>query len=87
MNEKIRCQSCGMVLAPGFYGTETDGSQNMTFCKFCYRDGGFTNPGETLQSMIEKSINNMTSELSLPRDEAEKLAHAFIPKLKRWVGK
>lgn len=43
MDDKPRRQSCGMPLgAPGYFGTEVDGTENKEFCKFCFQNGNFT---------------------------------------------
>jgi hypothetical protein len=34
--------------------------------------------------MIESSIENMTTELQMPLEQATNLANSFIPTLKRW---
>ena len=36
MDDKARCQSCGMPLDIGFYGTNSDGTGNMEYCKLCF---------------------------------------------------
>lgn len=84
MEEKIRCQSCGMPLAEGFFGTEPDGLPSQDYCKFCYRKGVFTDPELTLDGMIEKSVHHMTTILGMPEERASALAKSFIPYLKRW---
>jgi hypothetical protein len=86
MENKIRCQSCGMPLSAEFgnYGTERDGSNNSDYCIFCFKDGDFTNPGQTLEEMIRSSIENMTADLSMPLEKATELANSFIPTLGRW---
>ncbi|NNF00788.1 MAG: transcriptional regulator [Pyrinomonadaceae bacterium] len=87
MDEKKRCQSCGMPLSEEFgnFGKETDGSANSEFCSFCYQNGGFVNPDQTLEEMIESSIENMTgSEVDMPLEKAIELANSFIPTLRRW---
>lgn len=77
-----------MPLGEGFYGTEADNEvNNKDYCKFCYQNGSFTNPKETLQSMIQKSVDNMVKELSYPEAHAKNLANSFIPTLKRWAVK
>lgn len=41
--EQQFCQSCGMPMgAADLYGTETDGSKNTDYCKYCYEHGAFT---------------------------------------------
>lgn len=86
MENKVRCQSCGMPISKDFgnLGTEADGTNNKEFCKFCYQNGAFTNPNQTLQEMIQSSIENMTNDLQMPLDKAKELANSFIPTLRRW---
>jgi hypothetical protein len=86
MENKVRCQSCGMPLSAEFgnYGTLADGKFNQEFCIFCFKDGDFTNPNQTLAEMIQSSIENMTNEIGMPFDKATELANSFIPTLKRW---
>ena len=86
MEQKIRCQSCGMPLSEDFgnLGTNADGSNTLDFCSICFQNGNFTNPTQTLEEMISSSIENMTSEIGMPLDKATELANSFIPTLKRW---
>lgn len=84
MNTKQRCQSCGMPLGAGFYGTQADGSETPEYCKFCFQGGSFTNPDQTVEEMIQSSIENMTNDLGMPLDTAKELARSFIPTLSRW---
>ncbi len=83
--DKLRCQSCGMPLGtPGFYGTMSDGAENLEYCKFCFQKGEFTQPHLTLEGMIESSIDHMTKALNFPHEEAERMSREMIPQLKRW---
>lgn len=86
MDNKIRCQSCGMPLSEEFgnFGTNTDGSTVSEYCVFCFSGGGFTNPNQTLEEMIQSSIENMTADLQMPLEQAANLANSFIPRLRRW---
>lgn len=86
MEEKIRCQSCGMPLSEEFgnLGTNIDDSNNWEYCSFCFQKGEFTNPTQTLEEMIAGSIENMTTDLGMPVEKAAQLANSFIPTLKRW---
>lgn len=86
MENKIRCQSCGMPLSETNenLGTEADGTNTFEFCSFCYQNGAFTNPNQTLEEMIQSSIENMTADLNMPVEQATQLANAFIPALGRW---
>jgi len=86
MENKIRCQSCGMPLAEaaGNLGTNANGSDTFEYCSFCFRAGEFTNPNQTLSEMIQSSIENMTADLNMPIERATELANSFIPTLRRW---
>ncbi len=86
MEDKLRCQSCGMPLSETFgnLGTNRDGSNTSEYCNICYKDGDFTNPSQTLDEMIQSSIENMTADLNMPTERAAELANSFIPTLKRW---
>lgn len=84
MDEKPPCQSCGIPLGVGFYGTNVDGTANMEYCKLCFTKGEFRELNLTLDQMIGRSTANMVDDLNMARDEAEKLATTIIPNLKRW---
>lgn len=79
-----RCQSCGMRMMKKFFGTEADGKPAVEWCKFCYEKGQFTNPAMTMDEMITHSIKYMTKDVKVSDDQANVLAHAVIPQLKRW---
>lgn len=89
MDNKLRCQSCGMPLSKEFgnLGTNADGTRSDEFCKFCFANGDFTNPNQTLEEMIASSIENMTTDLQMPLERATELANSFIPTLRRWQQK
>jgi len=86
MENKIRCQSCGMPLSEtsGNLGTNRNGSNTAEYCNICYQNGAFTNPGQTLNEMIQSSIENMTADQNMPVEKAKEMANSFIPTLKRW---
>jgi hypothetical protein len=86
MDNKIRCQSCGMPLSEEFgnRGTNADGAPVSEYCIFCFAGGNFTQPDQTMEEMINSSIENMTTDLQMPRKQATDLANSFIPTLKRW---
>lgn len=84
MQEKQRCQSCGMPLGDGFFGTNADGSFTKEYCKFCFQNGNFVDLTLTVEDMIKLSVKNMTDELGFDEEKAKTLAESFIPKLKRW---
>lgn len=83
--DKPRCQSCGMPLgAAGYYGTNSDGSENPEYCKFCYQNGVFTQPDQTVEGMIKSSVDFMTENLKMPLKTSQEMSHKIIPQLKRW---
>ena len=84
MDDKIRCQSCGMPLGPGFFGTDANGAEISEYCMYCYKNGVFTNPDLTLEEMIDVSVKHMKNELNMPEEEARENARSVIPNLKRW---
>ena len=94
MDNKLRCQSCGMPLGEfqsadgkmtNNFGTNFDGGRNGEYCVFCFRGGGFTKPDLTLDGMIAMSVENMTGEQKMPEARARELATSVIPKLRRWT--
>lgn len=87
MQDKLRCQSCGMPLEKGYYGTKRDGSLHKEYCMFCFQRGKFTKPDLTLKAMTARSINHMTTKLHFSKDLAKTLSREIIPKLKRWKNK
>jgi len=46
MDNKTRCQSCGMSLSADFAnkGTNADGTKTEKYCSFCFQNGEFTAP-------------------------------------------
>lgn len=84
MDDKQQCQSCGMPLGVGFYGTNADDTASEEFCKSCWEKGQFREPNLTLQEMIGRSIANRVDGLQMTREEAQQLATSLIPTLKRW---
>jgi len=86
MDEKQRCQSCGTPLSTEStnFGTDEEGSPVSEYCTFCYQNGAFTNPNQSLDEMIASSVENMRGDLGMPVDRATQLANNVIPSLKRW---
>ena len=86
MNDKTRCQSCGMPIegpAENF-GTEADGTPSRDYCKFCYQNGNFTAPELTVNQMVKSSVDFMTANLGFSQEEATQLSNNVIRRLKRW---
>ena len=86
MDDKPRCQSCGMPIHADFgnLGIEADGSPTSEYCQFCYQNGGFTQPDQTVDEMVNSSIDFMTAEFKMPREQASQMSNDVIRKLKRW---
>lgn len=84
LDNTARCQSCGMPLGEGFYGTTSEGLPELEYCKFCYQKGTFTEPNLGLEQMVKRSADHMVGENLAPPDQAETLARSTIPHLKRW---
>lgn len=84
MDEELRCQSCGMPLGDGFFGTLKDQSETQEYCKFCYQDGEYVQSDTTMDAMIQMSVDNMITEQKMEEAQAREIANAYIPNLKRW---
>ena len=84
MDTKDHCQSCGMPLGEGLYGTNADGSPNHDYCKYCYRNGEFTEPELSREDVIAKSIKYMMTEKHLDYNEASRQTSEYISSLRRW---
>ena len=86
MDEKTRCQSCGMPIEASFnnLGTDRDGLPVSEYCMFCYQNGSFTNPDQTVDGMVQTSIDFMTANLGFSAEQATQMSNDVIRKLKRW---
>lgn len=84
MEQKF-CQCCGMPMdTEALYGTETDGSKNADYCKYCYENGAFTFNG-SMEEMIEICVPHMVeSNPEMTADRARTMMREFFPMLKRW---
>ena len=85
MQEKY-CQSCGMPMGETveLYGTNSDGSRNEDYCKYCYENGEFTQD-INMNEMIEFCVPYMASaNEDMTENEARKMMKEFFPTLKRW---
>ena len=81
--EQMICQSCGMPMTEDLYGTNQDGGKNSEYCKYCYVEGAFHNPDETLEEMINTCVPFMV-EQGMPEKEARAQLEKQLPQLKRW---
>ena len=79
------CQSCGMPMEKDeLFGLNADGSKNPDYCMYCYKDGQFTSPNETVEGMINICIPFYAEAQNVSKEEARKVLTEFIPTLKRW---
>ncbi|MCL2610929.1 MAG: zinc ribbon domain-containing protein [Defluviitaleaceae bacterium] len=86
MENEIFCQSCGMPMTEeNLHGKNKDGSKNEDYCCYCFPNGEFTNPNETLEQMIESCIPFIIEAGEAPdEDSARKMCQEYMPNLKRW---
>ena len=86
MDDKARCQSCGMPMGEdeSNWGTEADNTPASEYCQFCYQGGGFTTPDQTVDEMVQSSVDFMTANLGFERERAEQMSNDVIRRLKRW---
>lgn len=78
------CQSCGMPMTENEHGTNSDGSFNNDYCKYCFADGSFTKE-QTMEEKIESCIPFLIEDGECENEEqARKLLMKIIPDLKRW---
>ncbi len=78
------CQSCGMPLTEKeVLGTEKNGDLSNEYCSYCYKDGDFLKPEETMEEMIETCVPFMVQD-GMKEEEARRMLNEFLPTLKRW---
>ena len=77
------CQSCTMPIDNSDNkGTEKDGSKSEMYCKYCYKDGVFTDPGMTLDRMLDIAKTEMKKQ-NLPASIIQQSVN-MLPHLERW---
>jgi len=86
MTDAKFCQSCGMPMTEeNLFGKNADGSKNEDYCCYCYPNGAFNNPDETLEEMIETCAPFLVEAGECPDTEtAKKMLAEHLPTLKRW---
>lgn len=83
MEPKLFCQSCTMPIDNAAdRGTEKDGSNSTEYCKYCYQNGAFINPGMSLENM-KALITEKMQEMHLPISITQK-SMDMLAGLKRW---
>ena len=66
------------------YGTESDGTPASEYCMFCYQNGAFTSPTQTVDEMVQSSIDFMTGTMEFTPAQATQMSNDVIRTLKRW---
>jgi len=86
MENKNYCQSCGMLFSEELtYGKNTNGTQNEDYCCYCYPNGAFNSPNETMEKMIESCAPHMVKAGTCPDiGRARNFLQEHLPNLKRW---
>ena len=83
MEPKVFCQSCTMPIDNvADRGTEKDGSKSSEYCKYCYQNGAFINPGMSFEEMKSLVVDQM-KKMNLPPDIIQNSVRS-LPNLKRW---
>ena len=80
--ERQICQSCGMPLDDA--GTVSAGDER--YCKWCFVDGGYPQPGITLEQMIETILRVTPPGVWPDEDTARRYLGTLLPELERWKG-
>ena len=79
------CQSCSMPLGkPDDFGTDQAGYRVNDYCQHCFANGAFTEPGISMESMLERCVAVMDRQGIMPAPQARALLTEVLPRLKRW---
>jgi hypothetical protein len=79
------CQSCSMPLEnPEDFGTSASGHRANDYCRYCYKDGAFTDPAIPLERMIDQCAGIMARRGIMPEAKARALLTDVLPGMKRW---
>ena len=82
MKNKI-CQSCGMpITLDEQLGTNSDGSINEDYCKYCYKNGEFIDK-VTMEEYIEM-CSKYGSQAGMTNEVMKEHCKKLFPTLKRW---
>ena len=77
------CQSCGMpITSNDLLGTNTDGSINEDYCKYCYENGEFIDK-VSMEEYIEM-CSKYGSQAGMTNEEMKLQCEKLFPTLKRW---
>ena len=84
MDKQVMCQSCSMPFAKDEdRGMEKDGKLSEDYCIYCFKDGEFTKPEQTLGEAIAES-EDYADMAGMTKEQARAYAEEVLPGLKRW---
>jgi hypothetical protein len=69
---------------PEDFGTDPHGYRVNDYCHYCYASGAFTEPGISMDAMLEKCVEAMAGMGIMPAPQARALMSDVLPRLKRW---
>jgi len=71
---------------PEHFGTNSDGSQNVDYCSYCYKNGKFEQD-ITMDEMIEQCAQYTDGwGIEITKEQAIAQMKEHFPALKRWRG-
>lgn len=82
--DRARCESCGMPLHVGNFGTNASGSMNTEYCSMCFQKGAFTDMDINYDDMMRQTASRMVLELGMSEENAKTHAMEIVPRMKRW---
>lgn len=84
MDDASKCQSCGLPVHAGNFGTNASGSMNFEYCNLCFQKGSFSDMDITVDMMIKMTAARLVQQFGKNEEEALREATEVIPRLKRW---
>jgi hypothetical protein len=69
---------------PEDFGTDQAGYRVNDFCVHCFVGGAFTEPGISMQAMLDRCVSIMDQGGIMPAAQARTLLTDVLPRLKRW---
>jgi len=69
---------------PEEFGADQSGYRVNDFCRHCYANGAFTEPGISMDGMLERCVRMMDTQGIMPAPQARAILADVMPRLKRW---
>ena len=77
------CQSCAMPMNDeSVYGTNADGTKNLDYCVYCYKNGKFVDD-VSMEKYIEMMIP-FSAQAGMTPEQMRNYCETIFPTLKRW---